>query len=433
LPKSTDCCVSEEARRLEKFLFVPGKIETRAAEPIRLSWMTRIGPRLTLTLTKIDDLCLLPAPRKDNQESGWQLFSKKSVVRGQRRDNVRMWRMRFVSEFRTMALLSKLTAPALCLVGVLAISPGFAQSAPPQPTATTVQPTAPAVAPSASPTAPTPASSAATAPAPAAAAAPTPSVPEATQLPAPPDNTPIPAQLLPHNLSPWGMFLEADIVVKVVMVGLALASLVTWTIFLAKSIELFNAKRQALRQLAVLAHASSLDAAAQELGASNGAVVRMVEAAVAEVDRSADLDADGIKERAAALISRIEARAGRQMNRGTGILGTIGATSPFIGLFGTVWGIMNSFIGISKTNTTNLAVVAPGIAQALLATGFGLVAAIPAVIIYNLFARSIGAYRATLGDAAAEILRHVSRDLDRGTPAQQEKEWHVVGMRRQAE
>ncbi|MGA9137192.1 MAG: tonB-system energizer ExbB, partial [Methylovirgula sp.] len=256
---------------------------------------------------------------------------------------------------------------------------------------------------------------------------------DSTPLPAPSDNAPIPARLLPHNLSPWGMFLEADIVVKVVMIGLALASLVTWTICLAKSIELFAAKRAAARQLTILARASSLTAAQQELGASKGAIVRMVEAAATEVDRSGDLDAEGIKERAAALISRIEARAGRQMNLGTGILGTIGATSPFVGLFGTVWGIMNSFIGISKTNTTNLAVVAPGIAQALLATGFGLVAAIPAVIIYNYFARSIGSYRATLGDAAAEILRHVSRDLDRGTPAIAEEEWRVIGMRRQAE
>jgi biopolymer transport protein ExbB len=275
----------------------------------------------------------------------------------------------------------------------------------------------------------------ATAPASPTAAAP--ASPAPTALPEP-DALPsvaseaVPARLLPHNLSPWGMFLEADIVVKVVMVGLAFASLVTWTTWLAKSIELFAAKRQARRQLGVLARASSLAAAAKELGAAKGAVMRMIEAATAEVDRSADLNADGIKERAAALISRIEARASRQMNRGTGILGTIGATSPFIGLFGTVWGIMNSFIGISRTNTTNLAVVAPGIAQALLATGLGLVAAIPAVIIYNYFARSIGSYRATLADAAAEILRHVSRDLDRGPPLEQE-EWHVVGMRRSAE
>ena len=86
------------------------------------------------------------------------------------------------------------------------------------------------------------------------------------------------------------------------------------------------------------------------------------------------------------------------------MLATIGATAPFVGLFGTVWGIMNSFIGISKSHTTNLAVVAPGIAEALLATAFGLAAAIPAVVIYNVFARSIAGYRAMLGDASAEVL-----------------------------
>ena len=96
-------------------------------------------------------------------------------------------------------------------------------------------------------------------------------------------------------------------------------------------------------------------------------------------------------------------------------LATIGSTAPFVGLFGTVWGIMNSFIGISKSHTTNLAVVAPGIAEALLATALGLAAAIPAVVIYNIFARSIAGYRALLGDAAAEVLRLVSRDLGRQT------------------
>ena len=102
------------------------------------------------------------------------------------------------------------------------------------------------------------------------------------------------------------------------------------------------------------------------------------------------------------------------MIRGTGILATIGATAPFVGLFGTVWGIMNSFIGISKSHTTNLAVVAPGIAEALLATALGLVAAIPAVVMYNMFSRWIAGYRALHADAAAEVLRLVSRDLDRG-------------------
>ena len=142
---------------------------------------------------------------------------------------------------------------------------------------------------------------------------------------------------------------------------------------------------------------------------------------------------EGIKERASTLVSRIEARAGRQMSRGTGMLATIGATAPFIGLFGTVWGIMNSFIGISKTNTTNLAVVAPGIAEALLATAIGLVAAIPAVVIYNIFSRSIASYRATLGDGAAEVMRHLSRDLDRLQQAAGQDDWQPAAVRRSAE
>ncbi len=106
------------------------------------------------------------------------------------------------------------------------------------------------------------------------------------------------------------------------------------------------------------------------------------------------------------------AAVGRQMGRGNGYLATIGAISPFVGLFGTVWGIMNSFIGIAQTQTTNLAVVAPGIAEALLATAIGLVAAIPAVVIYNVFARQIGGFKAMLGDVAAQVLLLQSRDLD---------------------
>src|SRR6185503_10059481 len=110
---------------------------------------------------------------------------------------------------------------------------------------------------------------------------------------------------------------------------------------------------------------------------------------------------DGLKERIVSRLERIEAAFSRRISRGTGVLATIGATAPFVGLFGTVWGIMNSFIGISKSHTTNLAVVAPGIAEALLATALGLAAAIPAVVIYNMFARSIAGYRAGLGGAAA--------------------------------
>ncbi|WP_244487957.1 tonB-system energizer ExbB [Aureimonas sp. Leaf454] len=222
---------------------------------------------------------------------------------------------------------------------------------------------------------------------------------------------------LPHDLSPWGMFMAADYVVKSVMIGLAFASLVTWTIWLAKALELWSARARAGRALRCLERATTLnEATAPQKGSrwpKRGPVAALARAATLEVERSDGLDAEGVKDRAAVALQRIEARAGRTMARGTGLLATIGSTAPFVGLFGTVWGIMNSFIGISRSNTTNLAVVAPGIAEALLATAIGLVAAIPAVIIYNVFARSIAGYRAVLGDASAEILRHLSRDLDR--------------------
>jgi biopolymer transport protein ExbB len=210
------------------------------------------------------------------------------------------------------------------------------------------------------------------------------------------------------------MFLNAVVPVKAVMVGLAFASLATWTVWVAKTIELGMAKRVARRGLETLAKAPTLAEAEKGLAQQQRSpVARFVAATAAEASRSRGLAPEGIKDRAAALLSRIEARAGRSIMRGTGILATIGATAPFVGLFGTVWGIMDSFIGISKTNTTNLAVVAPGIAEALLATAMGLFAAIPAVVMYNGFARAITAYRAQLGDAAAEALRHLSRDLDR--------------------
>jgi biopolymer transport protein ExbB len=238
---------------------------------------------------------------------------------------------------------------------------------------------------------------------------------------------------LPRDLSPWGMFLSAVPIVKIVMVGLAFASLATWTVWLAKTIELWNARRLARQGLEVLASAKSLRAAEKELAQMRSPVARFIAAAAGEADRSNGLAPEGVKDRAATLLSRIEAQAGRAITRGIGVLATIGATAPFVGLFGTVWGIMDSFIGISKTNTTNLAVVAPGIAEALLATAMGLVAAIPAVVMYNAFARGITGYRAMLGDAAGEVLRHLSRDLDRDACPRQKEDAPIVSLRRSAE
>jgi biopolymer transport protein ExbB len=218
---------------------------------------------------------------------------------------------------------------------------------------------------------------------------------------------------LPRDLSPWGMYLNADPVVKAVLIGLAFASIVTWTVWLAKSIEIFYAKRR-VRAAFKLASVRSVLEGLDRLADIQGEVAQFLDAAATELKASAgSTDREGIKERIASRLERIEASYGRRILRGTGVLATIGATAPFVGLFGTVWGIMNSFIGISKSHTTNLAVVAPGIAEALLATALGLAAAIPAVVIYNVFARSIAGYRAGLGDAAAEVLRLVSRDLDR--------------------
>jgi biopolymer transport protein ExbB len=196
------------------------------------------------------------------------------------------------------------------------------------------------------------------------------------------------------------------------MIGLVFASVLTWTIWLAKTLELIGARRRLARAHEVLESARSLAEAAQSASAASPQVARLIAAVETELRRAPDFrDVDGIKERIAARFERIEAGVGRQMQRGTSILATIGATAPFVGLFGTVWGIMNSFIGISKLHTTNLAVVAPGIAEALLATAFGLAAAIPAVVIYNTFSRSIAQYRALYADTSVEIMTLVSRDL----------------------
>ncbi|WP_152046601.1 tonB-system energizer ExbB [Aureimonas psammosilenae] len=269
--------------------------------------------------------------------------------------------------------------------------------------------------------APTGASPAAPAPSPATPPAPVTSEPAEAPSAAPaasPDSPPptvVGGASLPHDLSPWGMFMAADIVVKSVMTALAVAAVATWVIWLAKTLELVGARARIRRGLSALEQAEGLNDLEGEMERrfKRGPVAALVRSAIQEKKRSADLAPDGIKERVAISIGRIEARAGRNMARGTGILATIGSISPFVGLFGTVWGIMNSFIGISQSNTTNLAVVAPGIAEALLATAIGLVAAIPAVVFYNVFSRAIGGYRTVLSDASAEVMRHLSRDLDR--------------------
>ena len=261
-----------------------------------------------------------------------------------------------------------------------------------------------------------PASNATAAPAQAAPA----SQPAAT--PAPSGEQPAPAEQalvedttlgMGHDLSPWGMYQNADIVVKAVMIGLAIASIITWTIWIAKGFELLGAKRRLKGEIAALKKAATLKQASETASRKGTLANLLVHDALEEMHLSANArEREGIKERVSFRLERLVAACGRNMSMGTGVLATIGSTAPFVGLFGTVWGIMNSFIGIAKTQTTNLAVVAPGIAEALLATALGLVAAIPAVVIYNVFARSIAGYKAQVSDASAQVLLLVSRDLD---------------------
>jgi biopolymer transport protein ExbB len=218
----------------------------------------------------------------------------------------------------------------------------------------------------------------------------------------------------PHELSPWSMFMSADILVKAVMIGLAFASLVTWTVFIAKMIEFSVVQRKLRAALVKIGDARSLAEAQFALGAKDSVLSALLAAAMREARLSAGISSDaGIKERAASSFAEIVRAESRRIRLGMGLLATIGATSPFVGLFGTVWGIMNSFIGISKSQTTNLAVVAPGIAEALLATAMGLIAAIPAVIIYNHFARVSKGYLELVGRSSGAAGRLLSRDLDR--------------------
>lgn len=230
-----------------------------------------------------------------------------------------------------------------------------------------------------------------------------------------------------HDLSPWGMYQNADIVVKAVMIGLVIASIITWTIWISKGFELLGAKRRLRTEIANLKKARTLSEASESAAKEGTLANLLVHDALEEMRLSVNSrEREGIKERVSFRLERLVAACGRNMSQGTGVLATIGSTAPFVGLFGTVWGIMNSFIGIAKTQTTNLAVVAPGIAEALLATALGLVAAIPAVVIYNVFARSIAGYKAQVSDASAQVLLLVSRDLDHQPTVDRTQSPHMV-------
>lgn len=218
-----------------------------------------------------------------------------------------------------------------------------------------------------------------------------------------------------HDMSPMGMYQAADWVVKSVMISLLFASVLTWAVLIAKQAQLTIACRRSQSVLGELVESESFSEAEQRCDELKGGGLALISSTRHELILSSMGEAsdDGIKERVQIRLQRVEASLNTKMTVGTGVLATIGSVGPFVGLFGTVWGIMNAFIGIAESQSTTLVVVAPGIAEALLATAIGLVAAIPAVVIYNHFTRAIGRYRASLADITAALLVLVSRDLDR--------------------
>jgi len=226
------------------------------------------------------------------------------------------------------------------------------------------------------------------------------------------------------KLTVTSMFMEADIVVQVVMIGLLLASIFSWALLLIKLFEFgaLNGKTdrflEAFRGARTIADMRRISTSDEFEG---NPMADMAAAATEEIElsRSAGLNVagehrDSAITRASSAVVAVQSGLGKRLSGGQQFLASVGSTGPFIGLFGTVYGIMNSFIGIANTNTTNLAVVAPGIAEALLATGIGLFAAIPAVIFYNYFNTRIASYGTRADGFQAELLNAISRQLDKG-------------------
>lgn len=226
------------------------------------------------------------------------------------------------------------------------------------------------------------------------------------------------------GITPISMFMEATVVVKVVMIALLLASIFSWTLLLIKLFEFgaLNKKTdQFLESFRGARSISDMRAVATSDEFDGNPLADMAAAATEEIElsRQAGLSVTGDHRDSALLraqqaVAAVQSGLAKRLSGGQQFLASVGSTGPFIGLFGTVYGIMNSFIGIAESNTTNLAVVAPGIAEALLATGIGLFAAIPAVIFYNYFNTRISNYGTRSDGFNAELINSISRQLDRG-------------------
>jgi biopolymer transport protein ExbB len=226
------------------------------------------------------------------------------------------------------------------------------------------------------------------------------------------------------GITPISMFMEATVVVKVVMAGLLLASILSWTLLLIKLFEFGSLNRKTDSFLETFRGArtiADMRAVATQEEFDGNPLADMAAAATEEIERSRQSGLsvtgdhlDSALGRAQAAVAAVQSGLAKRLSGGQQFLASVGSIGPFVGLFGTVYGIMNSFIGIAESNTTNLAVVAPGIAEALLATGIGLFAAIPAVVFYNYFNTRIAGYGTRADGFAAELLNGISRQLDKG-------------------
>lgn len=299
---------------------------------------------------------------------------------------------------------NKRMTPLIAILGAAALmmsAPAFAQDT-----------AAPAADPAAAAAAP--AADAAAAPAADAAAAPAPE-PEAPAATAPKKE---------GKITPITMFMDAKAVVKVVMLGLLLASVFSWTLLITKLLEFGSLNRKSDRFVEAFRGAKSIAdmgriSLSDEFEGNPLADMAAAAASEVELSRQAGLAVSGAHRdttimRAQTAVSAVQSSLSKRLSSGMQFLASVGSGGPFIGLFGTVYGIMNSFIGIAESNTTNLAVVAPGIAEALLATGIGLFAAIPAVIFYNYFQTRISAYGTRSDGFNAELMNNISRQLDKG-------------------
>jgi biopolymer transport protein TolQ len=219
------------------------------------------------------------------------------------------------------------------------------------------------------------------------------------------------------TLSPIGLFLQADWVVKAVMLGLLLASIWTWAIIIGFGARLRGARKGSETFETAFWQAKDIDRFHEARGQEDVPVARVLDAGIKEWRRSTaarKVDAEGVRSRLSTLMASASAAEIDELSGRLNVLATVGSVAPFVGLFGTVWGIMRSFTAIAAEQNSSLAVVAPGIAEALFATAIGLFAAIPAVIAYNRFSHALNRLEARLLRFADKFHATLSRELDAG-------------------